>query len=61
MGLRRKMDVSLTAGNTHLGIFSDLPGTSVFDGWNQSFAEAGINKIFIVCLYLSLFQVLDSV
>ena len=31
MGLRCTMDVRLTAGNVCLGIFSDLPGTSVFD------------------------------
>lgn len=60
MGLRHTMGVSLTAGDRHLGILSDLSGTSVFDMWNQSFAEAGINKISIVCLYFSLFQVFHS-
>lgn len=60
MGFRHTMDVSLTAGNRHLEIFSDLSGTSVFDPVNQSFAEADINKIPILCLYLSLFQVFYS-
>lgn len=44
IGLRRTPDASLTAGNMRLGIFSDIPGISVFDMWNQSFAEADINK-----------------
>lgn len=44
MGLRYTMDVNLTAGSMHLGIFSDLSGTSVFDTWNQNSAEADLIK-----------------